>query len=88
MGSPHYNAHKSMESFWNNYRKGRSLNGIIPTIEEYNRALYSSLQEAGFSTTNSASLVVEAYVQQRSYGYSNSDFVPRVPGRINQKRQR
>jgi hypothetical protein len=36
VGSNHYNAHQSMESYWSQYRKGGDLEGITPTIDTYN----------------------------------------------------
>ena len=84
VGSQHYNAHNSLEGFWNNYRKGGNLFGEMPTIGEYNRALYNSLENAGLSDSDSVYSVLEAFKQQRSYGLSNMDLVPRIPGRINQ----
>ncbi len=84
IGSQHYNAHNSLEGFWNNYRKGGDFYGEMPTVGEYNRALYNSLGNAGISKMDSAYSVLEAFKQQRGFGLSNTDFVPRIPGRINQ----
>jgi hypothetical protein len=38
--------HTFLEGFWNNDRKGGNLFGEMPTIGEYNRALYNSLENA------------------------------------------
>lgn len=86
IGSQHYNAHNSLESFWNNYRKGGDLYGEMPTVGEYNRALYSSLRNAEISKSDSAFSVLKAFNQQRGFGLSNTDLVPRIPGRINQSK--
>ena len=81
-----HNAHNSLESFWNNYRKGGDLYGEMPTVGEYNRALYSSLRNAEISKSDSAFSVLKAFNQQRGFGLSNTDLVPRIPGRINQSK--
>ena len=39
VGTPHYNAHESMESFWDIYRRGGMDAGNLPTNSQYNRAL-------------------------------------------------
>ncbi|BBK76115.1 hypothetical protein [Clostridium butyricum] len=77
IGSPHYNAHKSMEGFWSKYRKGGDLYGSQPQIVEYNKALYEALQ--------SIQAMREAVKQQLDYGLTSKMNVPRVPGRINLK---
>ena len=86
IGSEHYNAHNSMENFWNDYRKGGTSYNERPTIGQYNRALYDSLINAGFSDSDAAYATYRASCQQQQYGLNNSDFVPRIPGRINQKK--
>lgn len=79
--SPHYKAHKSLESFWDIYRFG-SLKGQKPTIAEYNKALYNSLIAADMSKADAAYAVKMAYKQQYSYNLKNTDLVPRVPGKM------
>ena len=86
IGSGHYETHKSMEAFWNQYRKGGDLYGEIPIIDTYNRALYNSLKAGGLNNKNVAYAVRSAYDQQMSHGLSNIDLVPRIPGRINQRK--
>ena len=86
VGSPHYEAHKSMEQFWNRYRKNGDLSGTRPTVGEYNSALFKSLQSGGLSDTNAKYAVLSAYSQQKTYGFSNKDLVPRIPGRLNQRK--
>ena len=86
IGSGHYEAHKSMEAFWNQYRKGGDLYGEFPTIGTYNSALYNSLKAGGLNNKDAAYAVRRAYGQQMSYGLSNIDLVPRIPGRINQRK--
>ncbi|OSX97806.1 hypothetical protein BTJ44_00411 [Bacillus mycoides] len=47
--SPHYNAHKSLEDFWNIYRENGDLAGLKPNLTDYNNALRDSLINAGLS---------------------------------------
>ena len=87
IGSPHYEVHRSLERFWNQYRKGGDLYREYPTIGEYNRAVYNSLLSTNkFTPQEAAYAVRRAYGQQRSAGFTNSDFVPRIPGKLPQKK--
>lgn len=83
VGSQHYNAHKSLEGFWNKYRAKGSLYGEVPTVTEYNSALYESLKSAGFSDVQAQKAVQSAINQQLQHGLSSDAFVPRIPGKIN-----
>ena len=85
IGSPHYNAHKSLEKFWDNYRFGGNLAGSRPTIAEYNKALYESLRYSGLSRANARAAVQTAVEEQLSYDLLPSDYVPRIPGKIHLK---
>jgi hypothetical protein len=84
VGTPHYNAHESMESFWDIYRRGGMDAGNLPTNNQYNRALYNGLQESGLSPAEALRAVQAAKAQQLRAGLRGSDLVPRLPGRINQ----
>lgn len=84
VGTPHYVAHESMESFWDIYRRGGMDAGNLPTNSQYNRALYNGLQESGLSPTQALRAVEAAKAQQLRAGLRGSDLVPRLPGRINQ----
>jgi len=86
VGSPHYNAHDSMESFWDIYRRGGMDAGNLPTNSQYNRALYNGLQESGLSPSEALRAVQAAKRQQLDAGLRGSDLVPRLPGRIGQAR--
>ncbi|MFB6729418.1 hypothetical protein ACMZ5A_21625 [Bacillus mobilis] len=81
--SPHYNAHKSLEDFWNIYRKNGDLAGLKPNLTDYNNALRDSLINAGLSEAQVNKAVSEAIKQQINAGLLADDFVPRIPGRIN-----
>jgi RHS repeat-associated protein len=84
VGTPHYNAHESMESFWDIYRRGGMDARNLPTNSQYNRALYNGLQESGLSPADALRAVQAAKAQQLRAGLRGSDLVPRLPGRINQ----
>ncbi len=84
VGTPHYNAHESMESFWDIYRRGGMAAGNLPTNSQYNRALYNGLQESGLSAAEALRAVQAAKAQQLSAGLRGSDLVPKLPGRLNQ----
>ena len=77
--SAHYNAHVSLEDFWDKYRGS----GRRPTINEYNEALKKSLKDAGLSENQANKAVSKAAGQQISSGLHGGDFVPKVPRRIN-----
>ncbi|WP_162523163.1 hypothetical protein, partial [Clostridium estertheticum] len=85
IGSPHYNAHKRMETFWNKYRNNGDLFGKNPAMVEYNKALYESLQNAGLNKEQSISAMRGAVKQQLDYGLTSKMDVPRIPGKINLK---
>ncbi|WP_283592157.1 hypothetical protein, partial [Clostridium butanoliproducens] len=85
IGSPHYNAHKSMEGFWSQYRKGGEFYRSKPEMVQYNKALYESLQSTGLSKEQSIQAMREAVKQQLDYGLTSKMNVPRIPGRINLK---
>ena len=81
INSPHYNAHESLESFWNTHR----ANGTVPTNLEYSRALKHSLENAGYTPTQIAELVRQATRDRVRHGQLGGEQIPRVPGRIPQR---
>ena len=81
-GSPHYNAHKTLEEFWDNYRKGGKYEGTYPTVGQYNKAAYDSLISAGFEKNEAADIIVSAYKQQRQKGYTNTSKIRKIPRKI------
>lgn len=83
-GTPHYEAHKSLEQFWSQYRKGGALYGKMPTNLQYTQALKCSLESAGLSA-NQVNQAVRSSIQNRvQHGALDGMDVPRLPGRINQ----
>jgi RHS repeat-associated protein len=85
IGSPHYNAHESLESFWQPYRRGGDLHPTVPTNKEYTRALHQSLLDSGMSDANAWHATKAAMKQRVEYGLKGIDEVPRVPQRMGQK---
>ena len=82
IGSPHYKAHKSLEEFWDQYRKGGELHRTRPTMAEYNVALEKSLVDAGLTPNQAKDVLSKAMEQQISYGLTPEKFVPRIPGKM------
>ena len=83
-GTPHYEAHRSLEGFWNQYRRGGALEGSRPTNAEYNQALQTSLEQSGYTQQQAADLAQIARQNRIDYGLADTSPVPRIPGRINQ----
>jgi hypothetical protein len=85
IGTPHYEFHRSLELFWQQYRKGGALFGKTPTNGEYGRALRDALSKAGFDPKTVGQLVKEAAANRAAYGIRENDPVPRIPSRLPQK---
>lgn len=83
--SPHYEAHKELEAFWQPYRRKGTLRKSKPTMKQYNKALYKSLQKAGLNEKESITAMRAAVKQQQEYGLKYNDTVPRIPRKINLK---
>ena len=81
IGSPHYNAHATMEEFYNQYRKGGSKYGDIPTISDYNDATTKSLKDAGLTDSQVGEVMSATRAEQSYYGL-NSDSEIILPGRM------
>jgi hypothetical protein len=79
-GTPHYLFHQSLETFWDRYRGTTQK----PTNAEYDVALHQALRDAGFSEDDAAHLVAHARNERTRHGLSQSNEVPRVPGRMPQ----
>jgi hypothetical protein len=85
IGSPHYEFHSSLESFWAPYRKGGEFLGSRPTNAQYDSALLDALGRAGYTPSQAAIVARQAAAQRACYGLGPTDFVPRIPGRLPQK---
>jgi hypothetical protein len=81
-GTPHYNYHRLLEQFWDQFRKGGSLESKRPTNAEYGDAVRRALIASGFSPAQASDLVAQAAAQRAEYGLIESAFVPRVPRAI------
>lgn len=86
VGSPHYNAHASMESFWDRYRRNGDLFNLRPTNAEYGSAMERSMIRAGYTTEQATLLGRLAAGQREALGLFPSAPVPRIPRKINQVR--
>ena len=86
IGSPHYEFHKSLESFWAQFRPGGARAGMRPTCGEYDGAIREALAASGFDGGTVSALADFAASNRRDYGLLDSSLVPRVPGPLNQKR--
>jgi RHS repeat-associated protein len=84
--SSHYKCHKSLEKFWDQYRKGGKKVGQIPTNRQYSQALRAALKSAGLKPSVVSAAVANARTQRAAAGLAESDPVPRIPGRINQSK--
>ncbi|EDM35112.1 Rhs family protein [Pedobacter sp. BAL39] len=84
VGSNHYNAHASLEQFWDQYRVGGENFGLEPSIDEYNAALQRSLESTTLTPDQIDSAMLKAKLNQLEYGLNGTDNVPRIPGKINQ----
>jgi hypothetical protein len=83
-GSPHFEAHASLETWWGNYREDGPLYGQRPTNAEYGRALQQSLLDGGMSPNDAAQYAEVARQQRLASGRLDAARVPRIPGPINQ----
>lgn len=83
VGSEHWKFHKTLEEFWDQFRKGSRF-GDQPTCGEYSDALASALRDAGYSPEVVQDLVGQARQQRISFGLNDTSYVPDIPGRLNQ----
>jgi len=78
----HYQYHRSLEDFWDQYRPGGAHEGERPTNREYGEAMQNALIAAGFSPTDAARFAAGARKNRIDYQYYDDDLVPRVPGKF------
>jgi RHS repeat-associated protein len=85
-GTGHFEFHKALEEFWDQYRSGPKI-GQRPTVLEYNEALHNALLKAGVKA-EVAKFYADVARRQLTlfHGVKPTDPVPRVPGRLNQKK--
>ena len=86
-GTPHFIAHTQMEAFWNQYRPDGRFENRPPRNEEYGVALRESLIAAGVSAEEATNLAEVAKRHRVAKGLAEAANVPRLPGRLFQKRE-
>ena len=86
-GTPHYNYHRSLEQFWDQYRDGGSLEFKMPTNAEYGEAVQRALIASGFSPEQAFDLAGQAAAQRAAYPLSESAVVPHIPKAIWRRRR-
>jgi len=65
---------------------GGLYEGLRPTNFEYGTAVYLALREAGYTMNEAMHLSGIARAERLLNGLADKDFVPRVPGRMPQRR--
>lgn len=83
VGSAHYQAHASLENWWESYRTGESL-GSVPTNAQYGRALRQSLIDGGMSPADATQYADVARQQRLASSQADDAPVPRIPRRMSQ----
>jgi YD repeat-containing protein len=84
VGTPHYDFHRSLEGFWDQYRVGGSSFGEVPTNAQYGDAVTQALQDAGLSPSEAQRLSDLAAQNRAAYNLSPNDPVPNIPRKIYQ----
>jgi hypothetical protein len=88
IGSPHYEFHSSLESFWQPYRRGGELFGSYPTNAQYGEAVTNALRASGLPDAEAVRLSELATQNRAAYGLLESQQVPGIPGRLPQVKPR
>ena len=86
VGSQHYKFHASLENFWNDFRQGGSLFGQRPTNMDYSQALEQALYKTGLSNDEIVEAIFEARKNREAYGLTDYALIPRIPGKLNQRK--
>jgi hypothetical protein len=81
-GTPHHIYHRSLEQFWDQYRRGGSLESARPTNAEYGEAVRRALIASGFSRRQASDLAAQAAAQRVAAKLSESAPVPLIPKAI------
>jgi RHS repeat-associated protein len=82
-GTPHYEFHRSLEEFWEPFRKSNK----VPTNAQYGQAVERALTAAGVAPKEVKRLSALAAEQRAAFGLKPSTNVPRVPCRFGPKRK-
>jgi hypothetical protein len=83
-GSPHFEAHASLENWWTQYREGGDLYGQRPTNSQYGQALNQSLLDAGLSPSDADKYAEIARQQRIANGAADNMSVSKIPKPLNQ----
>jgi hypothetical protein len=75
-----------METFWDYSRKGGVKLGHTPSNAAYSHAVYVRFTYAGLPEIYARVLQAVAKADRCVHGLQDSDSIPRVPGRMNQRR--
>jgi hypothetical protein len=86
-GTAHYNYHRSLEQFWDQYRKGGTLEYKKPTNAEYGEGVRRALIASGLSPTKASELAAQAAAQRAFYKLDESAVVPDIPRAIWRRRR-
>lgn len=86
-GTPHYQVHQAQETYLNQFRRGGERFGEKPTNLEMSRATVDALQSGGYTRDQAMALARVAMRDRVKYGLLGGEEVPRIPRRINQKKQ-
>jgi hypothetical protein len=68
LGTPHFDAHRNPEGFWDQFRPGGARFRQRPTCGEYGQALEESLRAAGFSNEAAAAIGLRASANRQAFG--------------------
>jgi RHS repeat-associated protein len=80
--SNHYKAHKSLEGFWDQYRRHGAKFGTRPTNLEYTRALKESLKTTSLSASQVNAALRAAIKQRVEYNLLGGAEVPAIPRKL------
>lgn len=85
-GTPHYVVHQAQEEFLNQFRRGGARGLETPTNLEMTRSVVDALRRAGYTEEQSMALAHGSIRDRVNYNLLGGERVPRLPGRINQKK--
>lgn len=83
-GTPHFEFHRTLEVFWDQFRENGPRHGKKPSVAEYNEAMRKALKDAGFSRTQVDILNREALNELTGAGYELTDLVDKIPSPVYQ----
>ena len=71
-----------MEQFWDQFRDNGAKKGSLPTVAEYNAALFGALKYAELSDAQAVKALMSAIEQQHAYELTGDSDIPNVPGKM------